>query len=82
MIKPKKNSQVKHYTFTACFISGTTNLQKFGGVGGYSLEKNFSTDSHELEKQPKTKVGGQLSPLSPPPPLAAPLIYKNVQNNI
>ena len=27
------------------------------GSGGYILEKIFSTDLHELEKQPKTKVG-------------------------
>ena len=51
----------------ACFISGTTNQQKFKGSGGYTLENFFSTDLHELEKQPKTKVGGQLTPLAPPP---------------
>ena len=55
----------------ACFVSGTTNQQKFGGVGGYTLENFFSTDLHELEKQPKTKVGGGKFPLLPP--LAAPL---------
>ena len=68
MFKTKKNSQVKQYIFTACFISGTTNLQKFGGgVGGYTLEKIFSTDLHELEKQPpKRKWGGSLPHLTPP----------------
>ena len=67
MFKTKKNSQVKQYIFTASFINGTTNLQKFGGLGGYTFEKFFPTDLHELEKQPKTKVGGQLTPLAPPP---------------
>ena len=45
----------------ACFFSGIT---KFffggGGVGGYTPENFFSTDLHELEKQPKTIVGGEL----------------------
>ena len=56
---------VKQYIFTTCFINETTNRQKFGESGGYTLEKIFSTDLHELEKQPKTKVGGNL-PLLPP----------------
>ena len=32
-------------------------------LGRYTLENFFSTDLHELEKQPKTKVEGQLAPL-------------------
>ena len=64
----KFTGQTAGYIFTACFISGTKNRQKFGGSGGYTLEKFFLADLHELEKQPKTKVGGQLAPLASPPP--------------
>ena len=34
MLETKKNSQVKQYIFTACYISGTTNRHKFGGGRG------------------------------------------------
>ena len=64
-LKQTKNLQVKQYIFTDCFISGTTNQQKFGGIEGYTLKKIFSTDLHKLEKQPKTKVGGNFPSCSP-----------------
>ena len=37
----QNNSLVKQNIFTACFISGTTNRQKFGGSGGIPTN-NFS----------------------------------------
>ena len=53
-----------------CFISGTTNQQKFEGSGGvYPRKIFFSTYLLELEKQPKAKVGATCFWR----PLAAPL---------
>ena len=76
----QNNSQVKQNIFTACFISGTTNRQKFGGSGGYTLENFFSMDLHELKKQPKTKVGGGNLPFLPPPGGATEYTHYNKQN--
>ena len=45
-------------------------MTKVWGGRGYTLEKFFSTDLHKLEKQSKTKVGGNFPLL---PLLAAPL---------
>ena len=64
MFETKNNSRVIQCIFTACFICETTNRRKFRESGGYTLEKIFSTDLHELENSPKRKWGGNL-PLSP-----------------
>ena len=60
----KKNSQVKHCTFTACFFSGSTNRQKFGGVGGVYPRKNFLNGFARTGKTAQNENGA---------PLAAPL---------
>ena len=67
MYDTKKNLLVKKYFFTACFISGTTNRQKFGGVGEVYSRKNFLNGFARIGKTAQNKSGGQLAPLAPPP---------------
>ena len=48
----------------ACFISGTTNRQKFEGVGEEYRGKNFLNGFAQTGKTAQNESGGQLSPLA------------------
>ena len=58
----QKNSLVKQYIFTACFISGATNRRNFRRVEKVYPRKNFLNGFTRTEKTAQNESGGQLAP--------------------